>query len=188
MSPAPTPGQTVGPFFGYTLPFPGGPDLVPPDHPGAVRVHGRVLDGHGDAVPDAILEIWQAGADGRVLPRPGSLARDGWVFTGWGRAGTDNAGGYSFTTLRPGSPAPGRRPFIALTVFARGLLNHLSTRIYLPDVGAGDDALLALLPDERRRRLIAEEDTGGLRFDVILQGAGETPFLTFGGDDDGSPR
>jgi protocatechuate 3,4-dioxygenase alpha subunit len=170
-----TPGQTVGPFFGYALPYAGGPDLVPPAHPAAVLLTGRVLDGAGAGVPDALLEIWQADPDGRVVREPGSLHRDGFAFTGWGRAATDNTGRYRFTTVRPG--AAGGVPFIAMTVFARGLLHRLLTRVYLP--GAGEDALLAGLPEERRRTLIAREDGRRLHFDVRLHGEDETVFLHY---------
>ena len=169
---APTPGQTVGPFYGFALPYPGGPDLVPHGHPDAIRLHGVVLDGAGAPVPDALLEIWQADRDGSVPQRAGSLHRDGYTFTGWGRASTDNAGEYSFTTVTPGAP------FIAMTVFARGLMNRLFTRVYLP--GATDEFLLSL-PPERRATLVAEKDGDGLRFDVILQGERETVFITYPG-------
>ena len=171
-----TPGQTVGPFFGFGLPYDGGEHLVPPDRPDAVQLTGRVLDGAGDGIPDALLEIWQADPPGRVEPRPGSLRRDGSTFTGWGRAGTDDAGHYRFTTLRPGAAAGGV-PFIAVAVFARGLLHRLFTRVYLP--GTADDPLLASLPAERRQTLIATDVNGHLRFDVRLQGAHETVFLRF---------
>lgn len=171
-----TPGQTVGPFFGYSLPYEGGPQLVPQSHPEAVRLHGRVLDGAGDPVPDALLEIWQTGTDGTVVQQAGSLHRDGWTFTGWGRAATDAAGRYSFSTLVPGGPVP----FVAMAVFARGLLDRLLTRAYLP----GDDPavlavdpLLASLPPERRRTLVAGRDGRGYSFDVVLQGVEETVFL-----------
>ncbi len=174
-----TPGQTVGPFFGLSLPYPGGPELVPPGAAGAIRLHGRVLDGAGDPVPDALLELWQAGPDGAVVHEPGSLQRDGWTFTGWGRAATDNAGHWSFSTLRPGPSRPGAPPFFALTVFARGLLDRLRTRVYLPDSEASlaADPLLSSLPAERRRTLMATAEPGGYAFDVVLQGAGETVFL-----------
>ena len=121
---APTPGQTVGPFFDYALPFDGDNTLVPASHPGAIRLHGVVLDGQGRPVPDALVELWQTDPDGSVPQEPGSLRRDGWTFTGWGRAATDAAGHYSFTTVRPGSTA-GSAPFFAITVFARGLLDRL---------------------------------------------------------------
>jgi protocatechuate 3,4-dioxygenase alpha subunit len=181
VSAAPTPGQTVGPFFGYALPYPGGEHLVAPGHPGAIRLGGLVLDGAGQPVPDALLELWQPAPDGTLLQRPGSLARDGWELTGWGRAATDGAGAWAFTTLRPGAAGAGRRPFFALTVFARGLLDRLFTRIYLPDGDGVADPLLDALPADRRDRLVARPDPSGLRFDVVLQGPGETPFLSFGG-------
>jgi protocatechuate 3,4-dioxygenase alpha subunit len=174
-----TPGQTVGPFFGLSLPYPGGSDLVPPGAPGAIRLHGRVLDGAGDPVPDALLELWQAGPDGAVVRQPGSLNRDGWTFTGWGRTATDNAGHWSFTTLRPGSGRPGAAPFFALTVFARGLLDRLRTRVYLPgdESALAADPLLAALSPERRGTLVATADPTGYAFDVVLQGERETVFL-----------
>jgi protocatechuate 3,4-dioxygenase alpha subunit len=176
-----TPGQTVGPFFGYALPFDGDNELVPPGSPAAIRLYGVVTDGAGVPVPDALLEIWQADSDG-VIPRAtGSLHRDGWTFTGWGRASTDREGRYSFTTVKPGAPQSGSAPFFATTVFARGLLNRLFTRAYLPGAEHTSDPLLASLPDERRNTLIAVADEHGLRFDIRLQGAGETVFLRFPG-------
>jgi protocatechuate 3,4-dioxygenase, alpha subunit len=167
-----TPGQTVGPFFGFALPYDGGPDLVPRGHPDAIRLHGVVLDGAGLPVPDALLEIWQTDGEGEVPRAGGSLRRDGYTFTGWGRAATNNAGEYSFTTVEPGAS------FIALTVFARGLMNRLFTRIYLPNVS---DPFLMSVPAERRETLIATRDADGLRFDVVLQGDRETVFLTYPG-------
>ena len=179
-----TPGQTIGPFFGFALPHEGSEQLVPPGHLNAVRLTGLVLDGHGDPVPDAMIEIWQADADGRIEPRPGSLHRDGYTFTGWGRAATDNTGRYSFTTVRPGPTSEGKLPFFAIAVFARGLTNRLFTRAYLfasPDAIAADP-LLGSLPADRRRTLIVTEDGDELRFDVRLQGQEETVFLAFPGD------
>ena len=147
----PTPGQTVGPFYGYALPYDGGEHLVPPSHPQAVRLHGTVYDGAGRPVPDALLEIWQADTDGNVPSAPGSLKRDGYTFTGWGLAAVDDTGHYSFTTVVPGATEPGKAPFIAMTVLARGLLNRLFTRVYLPgdDAALGTDPLLASLPADR---------------------------------------
>ena len=179
----PTAGQTVGPFFHFALPYDGGSELVPPGHAGAVRLHGTVLDGAGSPVPDALLELWQPDADGEVSREPGSLRRNGFTFTGWGRAATDDAGHYSFSTLRPGVVAPGTAPFFALTVFARGLPNRLFTRAYLP-AEPGDDALsadplLKSLTEDRRRTLVAATDTQGYRFDVRLQGDDETVFLRY---------
>ena len=178
----PTPGQTIGPFFGYALPFEGGGQLVSRAHPAAIRLHGNVFDGAGAPVPDALLEIWQADGDGRIVQQAGSLHRDGYTFTGWGRAATDNAGRYSFTTMAPGARDPGRASFIAMTVFARGLLNRLFTRVYLPgDVALDTDPLLAAVPAERRGTLIATPDADGFAFDVVLQGANETVFLSYPG-------
>jgi protocatechuate 3,4-dioxygenase, alpha subunit len=176
-----TPGQTIGPFFGYALPFDRDSELVPPGSAGAIRLHGVVTDGEGVPVPDALLEIWQADAEGLVPAATGSLHRDGWTFTGWGRASTDREGRYSFTTVKPGATQAGSAPFFAVTVFARGLLNRLFTRAYLPGEELAADPLLASLPDERRDTLIAVADEQGLRFDVRLQGDGETVFLRFPG-------
>jgi protocatechuate 3,4-dioxygenase alpha subunit len=176
-----TPGQTVGPFFGYALPFDRGSELVPPGSPGAVRLHGVVSDGAGDPVPDALVEIWQADAEGRVPRASGALHRDGWTFTGWGRAGTDEEGRYGFTTVVPGATSVGAAPFILVTIFARGLLNRLFTRAYLPGEHLDGDPLLASLPAERRATLIATREPTGLRFDIGLQGPRETVFLTYPG-------
>jgi protocatechuate 3,4-dioxygenase, alpha subunit len=167
----PTPGQTIGPFFGYALPYAGDSALVPPGHPDAVQLHGRVLDGDDQPVPDALIELWQAAPDGDVPSGAGSLRRDGFTFTGWGRASTDDTGHYSFSTLTPGAP------FFALTVFARGLLNRLFTRAYVPE--HSDDPFLATVDAERRGTLVAQRDAHGFLFDIRLQGDGETVFLTF---------
>jgi len=178
----PTPGQTIGPFYGFALPYEGGEKLVDRAHPGAVRLHGTVYDGKGVPVPDSMLEIWQADESGQVPEKPGSLLRDGYTFTGWGRQAVDNAGYFNFTTVNPGATEPGKAPFIQLVVFARGLLNRLFTRIYLPEdtEALANDPLLASLPEERRRTLIAtREEDGSLRFDVRLQGEGETVFLAY---------
>lgn len=179
-----TPGQTVGPFFGYALPFPKGGELLAPGLPGTIRLQGTVRDGAGDVVPDAILEIWQADAEGRIPRQAGSLVRDGYTFTGWGRVPVDNAGNYTFTTVNPGPTREGAAPFISMVVFARGLMNKLHTRIYLPEDEAAlaADPLLSSLPEEHRRTLIAtREADGGLRFDVTLQGENETVFLAYPG-------
>ena len=164
---APTSGQTVGPFFGYALPYDGDNELVPIGRPDAVRLHGRVFDGAGEPVPDALLELWQLAPDGTVPQVEGSLRRDGYTFTGWGRASTDRTGRYQFTTLRPGGAAP----YFGLTVFARGLLDRLFTRAYLP--GAAPAAL---------RSLDAEADDRGFVFDIRLQGEDETVFFSYARD------
>ncbi|TKK84492.1 protocatechuate 3,4-dioxygenase subunit alpha [Herbidospora galbida] len=179
----PTPSQTVGPFYGYALPFRGGGDLVPSGHPGAISVHGYVYDGAGDPIPDALLEFWQADAAGNLDGKPGSMrrdevdgsfaGRDGVTFTGFARVATDLDGHWTLRTVRPGGA-----PYIAVCVFARGLLHHLYTRLYLDD---GDDALLASLPADRRATLVAAPERDGVyRFDIRLQGEGETVFLDLG--------
>lgn len=179
-----TPGQTIGPFYGYALPFDKGGELLAPGLPGAIRLQGTVRDGAGEVVPDALLEIWQPDAEGNIPQRTGSLVRDGYTFTGWGRVPVDNTGNYTFTTVNPGPVREGAAPFISLLVFARGLLNKLHTRIYLPEDEAAlaADPLLSSLPEERRRTLIAtREADGGLRFDIFLQGENETVFLAYPG-------
>ncbi|MBC9715907.1 protocatechuate 3,4-dioxygenase subunit alpha [Streptomyces sp. TRM66268-LWL] len=184
MSLIPTPSQTVGPFYGYALPFAGGAEVAPAGHPDLITVHGYVYDGAGQPVPDALLETWQPAPDGSRSGAPGSLrhdpvtgkviGRDGVAFTGFGRVSSDADGHYAVRTLPPGGV-----PYISVLVFARGLLHHLYTRAYLQP--PADDALLASLPDDRRGTLLAvEERPGTYRFDIRLQGAGETVFLDFG--------
>ena len=176
-----TPGQTIGPFYGQALPYEGDSELVPAGRADAIRLHGDVLDGAGTPIPDALIEIWQADPEGQVQQVAGSIHRDGWTFTGFGRCSTDAAGHYSFSTLLPGATEEGKAPFFAVTVFARGLLDRLFTRIYLPDHAANDaDPLLASLPEDERATLIAAADAQGLRFDIHLQGERETVFLTHG--------
>jgi protocatechuate 3,4-dioxygenase, alpha subunit len=170
MSLPPTAGQTVGPFFGYALPFPHDNELVAPRTPGAIRLRGVVRDAVGEPVPDAILELWQADPAGDVVQQQGSLRRERGVFTGFGRASTDVDGRYAFTTVIPGTP------FFAVTVFARGLLNRLFTRAYLP---GASDAFLEGLDPERRSTLVTSRDETGLVFDIHLQGERETVFLAY---------
>lgn len=176
-----TPGQTIGPFYGFALPYGDGEKLVDRTHPAAIRLHGTITDGEGVPIPDALLEIWQADEFGNIASKPGSLVRDGYTFTGWGRQAVDNVGYFNFTTVNPAS-AKGEAPFISLVVFARGLLNKLHTRIYLPEneERLANDPLLKSLPEDRRRTLIAtREENGDLSFDIRLQGEGETVFLQF---------
>lgn len=172
-----TPGQTVGPFFHYALPFAGDRDLVAPGTPGSIRLHGTVRDGAGAAMPDALIEIWQPDPMGKVPRESGTLRRDGFSFTGFGRASTDRQGDYGFTTLPPGTVGNGL-PFFAVTVFARGLLDRLFTRAYLPLRGAVPDLTLTSLGG-RAQRLMVVPDDHGYRFDITLQGEDETPFLTY---------
>lgn len=178
---APTPGQTVGPFFAFGMVWDGGPELVPPASPGAIALTGRVLDGNGDPVPDAIVEIWQADADGAIPTAQGTRHRDGFTFSGFGRSATDADGVYRFWTVEPGSVG-GTAPFFSVVVFARGLLDKLHTRIYLPgdEAALAADPLLASLGSEERADLIAERIAHGqLRRDIRLQGERETVFLAF---------
>ncbi|MGV9253446.1 protocatechuate 3,4-dioxygenase subunit alpha [Streptomyces sp. NPDC003697] len=187
----PTPSHTVGPFYGYALPFPGGEDIAPLGHPDTVTVHGYVYDGEGRPLPDALVEVWGPDPDGNVPTTDGSLRRDpasggflgrnGVEFTGFGRIQTDTDGHWYTRTLRPG--ARGRNaPYLSVCVFARGLLVHLFTRIYLPgdEAALAADPLLARLEPARRDTLIAAREAGGhYRFDIRLQGEGETVFLEF---------
>lgn len=174
-----TPSQTVGPFFALGLPYDGGPRVAPGWRPDAIRLRGRVTDGDGKPVPDAMIEIMQADGDGAVPRSPGALDRDAGDFSGFGRAGTDAGGGYWFTTLRPG-PINGGAPYIAMLVFARGLLKPVLTRVYFPDHADANaaDPLLSSVPPERRNTLVAvPEDERAYRFDICLQGEDETVFL-----------
>lgn len=187
----PTPSHTVGPFYGHALPFPGGGDIAPVGHPDTVVLHGHVYDGEGNPLPDALVELWGADPDGKVPRVDGSMRRDpasggflgrnGVEFTGWGRVQTDASGHWTARTLRPG--ALGRSaPYISVCVFARGLLLHLYTRLYLPGDEAvlGADPLLGQVDEARRGTLIAVDDGAGTyRFDIRLQGEGETVFLEF---------
>ncbi|MFD7440046.1 protocatechuate 3,4-dioxygenase subunit alpha [Streptomyces sp. NPDC059909] len=171
----PTPSQTVGPFYGYALPFAGGGDIAPAGRPDAITVHGYVRDGNGDAVPDALLEFWQpAGRPG--ASRPGSFRRNGVDFTGFGRVATDADGHWVVRTLPPRAATP----YLSVCVFARGLMHHLFTRAYVGE--AGPDPLPAAVPEERRSTLIAVPDgERTYRFDIHLQGEKETVFLDFHG-------
>lgn len=173
-----TPGQTVGPFLHLGLPYPGDSTLVDDDDPHAVRLHGTVYDGAGDGVVDALVELSQPDSAGRICRRSGSLRRDTTTFTGWGRCATDAAGRYGFTTVAPGPVGAGRPPFFAITVFARGLLNRLFTRAYLPGADIQADPVLTALDGARRSTLLCVADDG-YRFDIHLQGPRETVFLAY---------
>ncbi len=145
-----TPSQTVGPFFGYALPYDEGPYVVPADHPQAIRLRGVVTDGAGEPIPDALLEICLA--DGS-----------------FGRCPTGDDGGYEFRLPRPDT-------YIAMLIFMRGLLKPVRTRVHLAD--DPDDPLLASLDPARRATLIAtREDDDLYRFDIHMQGDRETVFL-----------
>jgi len=186
----PTPGQTIGPFFGYFnaaeqvhLPFEDGDNLVPPADDRAIQLTGTVFDGEGTPIPDAMIEIWQADEHGNIPKQDGSLIRDPFAFTGWGRGTTDNVGTYRFTTVQPGATDEGKAPFIHIVVFARGLLNKLPTRAYIPETeGLENDATLSALGD-RAETLIAKRDGKRLIFDIHLQGNNETVFFSYPGMD-----
>ena len=180
-----TPSQTVGPFFRLGLDRPEWSDLTRDGARGEkIAIEGRVLDGDGAPVDDAVLEIWQADAEGRYdHPDDGRPADP--LFHGFGRAMTDEAGRYRFVTIRPGR-VPGRggalqAPHINVTIFARGLLKQLVTRIYFADEASNDaDPVLRAIADPAARRtlLAGRQDAGAAyRFDVVLQGKGETAFF-----------
>jgi len=182
-SPGPTPWQTVGPFFHYALPYDAGSQVAGPSRPGAFTLHGHVYDGAGDPVPDALVEVWQADESGAFHEQPGIFeAPVAEGFRGFGRCPTDEAGQWSFTTVRPaGVPTASgepQAPHLAMSVFARGMLRRVVTRVYLPDSPENaDDPLLATLEPSRAATLVAVPDDGGYRFDVRLQGPDETVFL-----------
>jgi len=179
-----TPSQTVGPFFSLGLDtFPC--ELVAADDAGALRVEGVVLDGAGEPVPDALVEVWQANVHGRYA-HPGDRRDELPLFesfAGFGRCLTDGAGRYRFRTVKPGSVPFGdgrlQAPHVAVGVFARGLLKRLATRMYFPDeaVANAADPVLSALGDDARRTLVARPTGGGVRFDIRLQGARQTTFF-----------
>jgi protocatechuate 3,4-dioxygenase, alpha subunit len=196
-----TPSQTVGPFFHDCLLRPGVQcDALAGEHAAGQRihVHGSVLDGDGVPVPDAVLELWQADergvyhhpADPRwTRPTDVSEVSAFSAFSGFGRIGTDHDGRFSFTSIQPGRvPCGGdhdQAPHISIAVFARGLLNHLFTRMYFPDEpGNETDPMLRGVPANRRPTLIARAVTPAstdgrreYRFDIVLQGRDETVFF-----------
>lgn len=177
--PIPTASQTIGPYFGFALPSPDGPFVVDGDHVGALWIRGRVTDGTGEPVIDALVETWQADAAGAFAA---GVDGGGQRFRGFGRCPTDRDGAYGIRTVKPGSvEGPDGRPqapHIDVLVFMRGLLRPVVTRIYFPgDPRNESDALLASLPAERRRTLIAEPSRDGYRFEIRLQGEGETAFF-----------
>jgi protocatechuate 3,4-dioxygenase, alpha subunit len=154
----PTPSQTVGPFFGFALPFDAGADAVPPGSPGSIRIEGQVFDGDGALVPDALVELFQGDQ--------------------FARCRTNAEGAFHFTARKPAS-ARGDAPCLHVIVFARGLLRQLVTRMYFPDEAAanGTDPVLGRVVADRRPTLVASPADSGLRFDIRLQGEGETVFF-----------
>ena len=180
-----TPSQTVGPYFAIGLPWERGPLAVSEDAPGAIRITGTVYDGAGTPVPDFLLETWQADPAGRFTDLHGHGGRsDVPGFRGFARYGLEQGDGtYEIVTVKPGTlPGPGgtvQAPHIDVSVFARGLLDRVVTRIYFPDEAEAnaEDAVLRSLPEDRRPTLVAERNDDGYRFDVHLQGDRETVFF-----------
>jgi protocatechuate 3,4-dioxygenase, alpha subunit len=189
-----TPSQTVGPFFSFGLVWEDGPFVVPEGTPGAIRISGTVFDGAGLPVPDAVVETWQADPDGRFDhpddPRGPVRWKD---FRGFGRSATDPDGRYSVLTVKPG-PLPAsaggevggdwEAPHLNVSVFCRGMLVRLVTRIYFPDeeANAADPVLTSIDDPVARATLIAGNDPAdatppGYRFDIHLQGEHETVFF-----------
>jgi protocatechuate 3,4-dioxygenase alpha subunit len=170
-----TPSQTVGPFFEFGLSSrPHQADLVSAGSAGAIRIEGRVLDSADAAVPDGLVEIWQADAQGRY--------DSGW---GWGRCATDADGHFAFTTVKPGAvrepDGSTQAPHVTMLCFARGLLKPVLTRIYFPDEAEAnaDDRILRAIGESERATLIAgQRGAGTYRFDVKLQGDDQTVFFT----------
>jgi protocatechuate 3,4-dioxygenase, alpha subunit len=169
-----TPSQTVGPFFSIGLTWEGGALVVPEGAEGGFWLRGRVFDGDGAPVPDAMVETWQADPEGRY---------DSAGFGGFARAPTDAEGAFAIHTVKPG-PVPGpdgtpQAPHLAMSVFARGLLNRVVTRVYFADEADRNaaDPILGDVPADRRTTLLATPTDDGYAFDVRLQGEDETVFF-----------
>jgi protocatechuate 3,4-dioxygenase alpha subunit len=181
-----TPSQTVGPYFAIGLPWASGPLAVPEDTPGAIHITGAVYDGAGQPVPDALIETWQADPQGHFADLHGyGETSELPGFRGFARYGEEDGDGrYEIVTVKPG-PVPGlggatQAPHIDVSVFARGMLNRCVTRIYFADEEQANaaDPVLSRVPEERRATLVAEAVPGGYRFDIRLQGDGETIFFS----------
>ena len=154
---APTPSQTVGPFFGFALPFENDANTTASESSDAIRVEGQVLDGTGERVGDALLEASQGDQ--------------------FARCRTDGEGAFGFIMRKP--VVTDGAPYLNITIFARGLLRHLQTRMYFPDEDGANrvDRVLQLVGEARRHTLIARRDGDILHFDIRLQGDGETVFF-----------
>ncbi len=180
-----TPFQTVGPFFDFGLIIPGGETIAQPSTPGRhITVAGTIRDGAGEPLPDALVEIWQANAAGKYRhPADAQETAIDHSFGGFGRIPTGDDGRFAFTTVMPGRvPGPDgalQAPHLVVGVLARGVLTRLVTRMYFEDDPANrEDTVLALVPDGRRATLIARLDRPDrYRFDIVLQGQGETVFF-----------
>jgi len=184
--------QTVGPYVAIGFKPMEIRDIAPPGVPGErITVSGRVFDGDRKPITDGVVETWQADAEGRyhsgdaAAGTNGSGASSG--FRGFGRILTDpKDGSFRFTTIRPGRvPAPNgaqQAPHIVVTLFMRGLLKHLQTRIYFPDDAANaQDLVLSKVPEDRRATLIARPgaDRATLLWDIVVQGQDETVFFDY---------
>jgi protocatechuate 3,4-dioxygenase alpha subunit len=180
-----TPSQTVGPYFAIGLPYEGSNLIVPADTPGAITITGTIHDGLGDVVPDHLIEFWQPDGEGRFADLHGygeHSTLNG--FRGFGRWGVeDGDGAYEMVTVKPGQVSgPNGRlqaPHIDVTLLARGMLHRVVTRIYFADeaVANASDPVLATVPAARRETLLAQPTDTGYRFDIHLQGPGETVFF-----------
>jgi len=181
-----TASQTVGPFYRIGLEQLYVDDLAPAAAAGdKLAIHGRVLDGDGKPVNDAILEIWQADTHGKYAHPDDTQDKPLTPgFKGFGRVPTDENGAFHFTTVKPGGVAGPhgmpQAPHLLIAVFMRGLLVHLVTRLYFPgDTANADDPILQLVPAARRATLIATKSGAGLEWNVILQGENETVFFDY---------
>ena len=182
-----TGNQTVGPYLHIGLTWLNTANIAGKGVAGErVSVQGRLLDGDGNPVSDGLIEIWQANAQGKYAhPEDTQKKPLEKGFRGFGRIPTDAKGGFRFTTIKPGRvPGPGGKPqapHLVVSVFMRGLLKHLATRMYFPDEPANrDDPLLKLVPAERRATLVARRKSRGtLEWNILLQGKGETVFFDF---------
>jgi protocatechuate 3,4-dioxygenase, alpha subunit len=198
-----TPSQTVGPFFAYGLTPHGsnqwkpndaydwkdtfGTNLITPDASGErIHLEGRVFDGDGVGISDAMIEIWQADAQGRYADPRDDRSLPNAAFKGFGRSATDKTGAYGFDTIKPGTvPGPNGKPqapHILVAVFSRGMLRQVYTRLYFADDAAiADDPILALVPKERRATLIAKRSARNgapvYTLDIHMQGEQETVFF-----------
>ena len=184
-----TGNQTVGPFLHIGLAWLNTNRIAAPGVKGErVTIQGRLLDGDGAGVGDAMIEVWQANALGKYAhPEDSQKKPLDAGFKGFGRIPTNSKGAFRFSTIKPGSvPGPGgalQAPHLVIAVFMRGSLKHLATRIYFPgEPGNAKDPLLALVPAARRETLIARKRSGRkgtFEWNVILQGKGETVFFDF---------
>jgi len=179
--------QTIGPYLRIGLEWMQVEDMAPKGVAGErVSIRGRVVDGNGRPVNDAAVEIWQANSHGRYAhPEDKQDKPLEKTFRGYGRSLTDDDGAFRFNTIKPGRvPGPDGKlqaPHLTVTIFMRGLLKHLQTRIYFPDDPANaEDPILALVPAERRSTMIARRSADGtLEWHAILQGKNETVFFDF---------